>query len=420
MIRLTLHTSFVVAALLFIVGGVAAEEAARRSKSIAPPPGMVLVPAGPFVMGNNNEFYDNDNDEKPRHVVNLQPFFMDIYPVTNQDYMGFVDATGHRHPQYWSEAGEIPPGKERHPVTGVDYMDATAFAAWKGRRLPTEQEWEKAARGTNGLRWPWGNVFDKRKANVGTRKTTPVNAHPDGCNAYGLCDMAGNVWEWTSTWYAAYPGAPPNRTIQRFLNDRYLSVRGGSASSDQGSARGADRGIKKPDEPGPELGFRTVIDVPGYEGYREAWQTVELARDVNRTAALDISQYDEHAASRELMTEAAAELARAEQAFVEERFRDSGMLAQYAISKATEAQQLALDYKRNYLAKQKATTADVLGRLERRLEEFNAPADPGRQALIREAQDHLQQGRQLEAEGGWGYAQMHGYIGLARLQRLNR
>ena len=420
MIRLTLRASFVVVALLFIVGGGAAQDGARRSKSIEPPPGMVLVPAGPFVMGNNNEFYDNDNDEKPRHVVNLPPFFMDIYPVTNEDYKAFVDVTDHRHPQYWSKAGVIPPGKEQHPVTGVDHMDAMAFAAWQGRRLPTEQEWEKASRGANALRWPWGNVFDKSKANVGLRKTTPVDAHPDGCNAYGLCEMAGNVWEWTSTWYAPYPDAPPNRTIQRFLNDRYLSVRGGSTSSDRGSARGADRGIKKPDEPGPELGFRTVMDVPGYEGYREAWQTMELARDVQRTAALDISQYAEHAASRELMAAAAAELASAEQAFVEERFRESGILAQYAISKATEAQQLALDYKRDYMAKQKAATADVLGRLETRLEKLPAAADPGEQALIRAAEDHLQQGRQLEAEGGWGYAQMHGYIGLARLQRLNR
>lgn len=420
MIRLTLRAGFVVAALLSIIGGAAAQESQRSSKIIEPPPGMVLVAAGPFLMGNNNEFYDNDNDEKPRHVVNLQAFFMDIYPVTNEDYKAFVDATGHRSPQYWSEDGQIPAGKSRHPVTGVAYHDATAYAAWKGRRLPTEQEWEKASRGTNGLRWPWGNVFDRRKANVGLRKTTPVDAYPDGCNAYGLCDMAGNVWEWTSTSYAPYPGAPANRTIQRFLNDRYLSVRGGSTSSDQGSARGADRGIKKPHEPGPELGFRTVMDVPGYEAYREAWQTIELAHDIRRTAALDISAYEEHAASRALLAEAMAELAGAEQAFVEERFRESGMLAQYAISKATEAQQLALDYKRDYLAKQKAATADVLGRLERRLQELAAPADPERQALVREAEDHLQQGRQLEAEGGWGYAQMHGYIGLARLQRLNR
>ncbi len=107
MIFLTLRTSLIVAALLFISDSAAAQETARRSKTIEPPHGMVLVPAGPFLMGNNNEFYDNDNDEKPRHAVNLQPFFMDIYPVTNEDYKDFVDETGHRYPQYWSEAGEI-------------------------------------------------------------------------------------------------------------------------------------------------------------------------------------------------------------------------------------------------------------------------------------------------------------------------
>jgi formylglycine-generating enzyme required for sulfatase activity len=412
--------SIITVVLLLIVGMTDAKETKPASARLQPPDGMALIPAGPFPMGNNNEFYDNDNDEKPRHVVNLQPFFIDIYPVTNYDYKVFVEATDHRYPAYWSDAGEIPTGKEQHPITGVNFMDATAFASWKGRRLPTEQEWEKASRGTEGLRWPWGNTFDESKANVGQRTTTPVGAYPEGCNAYGLCDMAGNVWEWTSTWYALYPGAPPNRAILRFLNDSYLSVRGGSHSSDIGSARGADRGIKKPEEFGPQLGFRTVMDVPGYDGYREALQTIELAREISGTAALDVSEYEEHARSRELMAQAAAELSKAEEAFVQERFMDSGILAQQSISKAREAQQLALDYKRDYLAKKQAATAEVLGRLEMLLEELPAVSNPGQQALIREAENHLKLGRQLEAEGGWGYAQMHGYIGLGMLERLNR
>jgi len=418
MIVLLLRRSLVATTLLLIMANTAAQETERQAAPPEAPDGMVLIPAGPFLMGNNNEFYDNDNDEKPRHVVNLQPFFMDIYPVTNDDYKVFVEATGHRYPQYWSDSGAIPAGKAQHPVVGVDYMDATAFAAWKGRRLPTEQEWEKASRGSAGLRWPWGNVFDKSKANVGQRATTPVQAYPEGCNAYGLCDMAGNVWEWTSTWYAPYPDAPANRAILRFLNDKYLSVRGGSSASDIGSARGADRGIKKPGEPGPALGFRTVMDLPGYEGYREALQTIELARQISLTAALDISEYEEHAQSRTLMAEATAELSRAEAAFVEERFMESGILGQHAISKASEAHQLALDYKRDYMAKKEAATAKVLGRLEMLLEKLPAPADPDQQALVREAENHLQLGRQLEAEGGWGYAQMHGYIGMSVLQRL--
>ena len=412
--------SFVAVVLLMMVGVNEANETNLSSARLQPPDGMALIPAGPFPMGNNNEFYDNDNDEKPRHIVNLPPFFMDIYPVTNDDYKVFVDATDHRYPAYWSDSGKIPAGKEQHPVTGVNFMDAKAFASWKGRRLPTEQEWEKAARGTNGFRWPWGNTFDKNKANVGNRNTTPVGAYPNGCNAYGLCDMAGNVWEWTSTWYAPYPGATTNRAILRFLNDTYLSVRGGSHSSDIGSARGADRGIKMPEETGPQLGFRTVVDIPGYGGYREALQTIELAREISRTVALDISPYEEHANSRMLMTEAAAELSAAAEAFVQERFIDSGILAQYSISKAKRAQQLALDYKRDYLARQEAATAKALGRLESLLEKLPANSNSGEQELIREAENHLKLGRQLEAEGGWGYAQMHGYIGLGKLQRLNR
>ncbi len=414
------HRSLVATLLLLIVGVTDAAETGTMAATLQAPDGMVLIPAGPFQMGNNNDFYDSDYDEKPRHTVNLQPFFMDIYPVTNEDFKAFVDATGHRFPRYWSESGEIPAGKERHPVVGVNYGDATAFAAWKGRRLPTEQEWEKAARGTDGLRWPWGNVFDETRANVGQKTTSPVGAFPKGRNAYGLYDMAGNVWEWTSTWYAPYPGSPPNRANMRFRNDTYLSVRGGSYGSDIGSARGADRGIKKPAESGPSLGFRTVMDIPGYESYREAFQTIELAHEIRRTAALDISEYEEHAQSRALMGEAADDLTLAEDAFARNRFMESGILAQHAITKALKARQMALDYKRDYLAKKEIKTAEVLGRLEAMLEKLPVAGDPGQQALIRQAQNHLKLGRQLEAEGGWGYAQMHGYIGMGMLERLGR
>jgi hypothetical protein len=230
--------------------------------------------------------------------------------------------------------------------------------------------------------------------------------------------MSGNVWEWTSTWYAPYPDAPPNRAILRFVNDTYLSVRGGSYGSDIGSARGADRGIKKPEESGPSLGFRTVMDAPGYEGYREALQTIELARDAGRAAALDISEYEEHATSRELMTEAAADLSAAEEAFEQEQFMQSGIIAQHSISKAGKAQRLALDFRRAYQAERETGTAEVLGRLEMALKNLPKIQNPGQRALVEQAENHLRLGRQLEAEGGWGYAQMHGYIGVGMLERL--
>jgi len=402
-----------------VIGNCAnAQDSEPASNGLQPPEDMALIPAGPFLMGNNNDFHDNDFDERPRHAVNLPPFYMDIFPVTNQDYKVFIDATGHRIPQYWPDTGEIPASKEKHPVTGISFPDATAFAAWKGHRLPTEQEWEKAARGAKGLRWPWGNTFDKKKANVGLRTTTPVGAYPEGCNAYGLCDMAGNVWEWTSTWYAPYPDAPPNRAILRFLNDQYLSVRGGSSASDIGSARGADRGIKKPLEPGPALGFRTVLDVPGYAGYRDALRTIELARETLQAAGLDITQYDEHADARDLLAKAKMDLANAGKIFGEKRFIDSAIMAQHSISKAGKAQQIALDVRRDYQEKRRTQTADVLGRLEMALEKLPNKQTPDRQAAAEQATNHLRLGRQLEAEGGWGYAQMHGYIGLKILANL--
>jgi iron(II)-dependent oxidoreductase len=389
---------------------------ADTSKQI--PEGMALVPAGSFQMGNNNDYYDNDFDEQPRHVVNLPPYYVDVYPVTNQDYKVFVDATGHRSPKYWKDSSAIPAGKEKHPVTGVNYFDAIAYASWKGRRLPTEQEWEKASRGSEGLRWPWGHAFDKSKANVGQHTTTPVDAYPQGCNTYGLCDIAGNVWEWTSTWYAPYPNAPENRAILRFLNDQYLSVRGGSYGSDIGSARGADRGIKKPLDLGPSMGFRTVLDVPGHEGYREALQTIELAKITHQQVVLDISDYEEHANSRQLMIEASAKLVIAEKAFTQKQFMDAGMLAQYSISKAKKAQQLALDVRSDYQIKKETKTKEVLGQLEAMLSQLPKQQQPAQQALFKQVKNHLRQGRQLEAEGGWGYAQMHGYIGMGMLKGL--
>ncbi len=412
----TLITAFLLIALC--TSNALAQQSTLPADQLPAPAGMALIPAGPFLMGNNNDFYDNDFDERPQHMVDLPPFFIDRYPVTNQDYKAFADATGHQPPQYWGDSGNIPDGKAQHPVTGVTYIDALTFAAWKGRRLPTEQEWEKSSRGTEGLRWPWGNVFDKNKANVGLRRTTPVGAYPEGCNAYSLCDMAGNVWEWTGTWYAPYPDAPPNRAILRFLNDKYLSVRGGSSGSDIGSARGADRGIKKPMEFGPALGFRTVLDIPGYESYRDAVQTIALARETIRTTAIDITRYEEHAESRELMEQATTDLANAGEEFRKRRFADSGITAQHSIRKAGKAHQLALTVTQDYQEKREIQTAEVLGRLEMKLKMKSQKLDSKQQALIAHAEDQLRLGRQMEAEGGWGYAQMHGYIGLSMLGKL--
>lgn len=145
---------------------------------------MVFVPAGEFLFGPDRE------------KAKTEAFYIDRYPVTNAEYKKFVDATGHEHPAHWRR-GTWPEGKANHPVVQITWDSAFAYTQWAGKRLPTELEWEKAARGTDGRVWPWGNVFDPRKCNTSSEGTTPVGAYsPGGDSPYGLWDTAGNVWEW--------------------------------------------------------------------------------------------------------------------------------------------------------------------------------------------------------------------------------
>lgn len=186
---------------------------------------MVRVPAGSFLMGSSDEEIVKVvrelgggelgpdvkwfSAERPQHRVYLDEFYIDKYEVTNKKYKEFVDATGHPTPRHW-ENGTYPQGREDHPVVYVSWEDANAYCQWAGKRLPTEQEWEKAARGTDARIWPWGNTFDKAKCNVESWEgsdSKPVGSYPGGASPYGAYDMAGNVWEWTDSWYDAYPGS---------------------------------------------------------------------------------------------------------------------------------------------------------------------------------------------------------------------
>ena len=189
---------------------------------------MVLISAGSYLMGSTPAqtaaLIDKDDRlaadffhaEHPQHTVSLPAFYMDRYPVTNAQYAAFVAATGHPTPKYWTEAPHMgtedpfPVGAKHgtHPVVGVSYADAIAYCEWAGKRLPTEAEWEKAARG--GLvnqHYPWGNASSRNHANTagawGKDKwlwTSPVGSFPP--NAYGLSDMAGNVFEWCADWFS--------------------------------------------------------------------------------------------------------------------------------------------------------------------------------------------------------------------------
>jgi len=189
---------------------------------------MALIPAGEFIMGTDNRL----PDEGPQHTVYADAFYIDKFEVTNLQYKQFIDATGHKSPKNFVNR-TYPEGKVDHPVTFVNWYDATDYCAWAGKRLPTDQEWEKAARGTDGRAYPWGDTFDIRKANMPQRwvtlkqegDTTPVGAFKGGVSVYGLYDMSGNVWEWTSSWYLPYPG---NTRMTENYGEKYKTLKGGS------------------------------------------------------------------------------------------------------------------------------------------------------------------------------------------------
>jgi formylglycine-generating enzyme required for sulfatase activity len=190
-------------------------------------PEMVLIPAGEFLYG----FLYGDEKKK----VTLPEFWIDKTPVTNAEYARFVADTGHEPPRHWK--GKTPPQKiADHPVTYVSWHDAVAYAEWAGKRLPTEEEWEKAARGSDGRVYPWGDGFDKNRCNTkesGIGKTTPVGQYsPQGDSPYGCVDMAGNVWEWTASDY------DKNRKVVRGGSWGYLQQDARCSARNGGNPRG--------------------------------------------------------------------------------------------------------------------------------------------------------------------------------------
>ncbi len=219
--------------------------------------GMVSIPAGPFIMGSDS----GDPDETPQHEVDLPAFEIDLYEVTNAQFAAFVEATGYQTDA--EKAGEAgwrayyTEGKENHPVVKVSWNDAVAYCQWGGKRLPTEAEWEKAARGTDGRVFPWGNEWDPAKANVkesGFRGTTPVGGFPDGVSPYGVYDMAGNVWEWTADWYQPYPGS--SDTGNPYFGEKFRVTRGGGWFEEAAQVRTSNRNATSPSAANDDLGFR--------------------------------------------------------------------------------------------------------------------------------------------------------------------
>ncbi len=241
---------------------------------------MILIPAGPFLMGTNLERTDAQN--RPQHTVNLPAYWIDKYPVTNAQYAKFVAATSHRPPLHWKN-GKIPQGELLHPVTMVTWYDAAAYAKWAGKRLPAEAEFEKAGRGSDGRRWPWGDKMESERLNTyyNVGSATNVNAYPNGASPYGAMDLAGNVNEWMADDFKPYPksdapsdlfqgkiGRSTNPTDQAMkvvdlmpVDLHYKVLRGGSWKGDPFSTSLFHRNFAFPNYASDFFGFRCAGDV---------------------------------------------------------------------------------------------------------------------------------------------------------------
>jgi iron(II)-dependent oxidoreductase len=269
----------------------------------SPPPGRplpsaeVLVPSGPFTMGTSIDAWALDN-ERPAHDVHVDAFFIDTAPVTNGQYLAFLSADGYDEPRFWSEEGwayrvkadltaprfwvrdgsgwlrnrfgHVEPIPPDEPVVHVCFHEAQAYANWAGKRLPTEPEWEKAARFDpatgRSRRFPWGDEDPgPAHANLGQRHLSPapVGAYPDGVSPLGVHQLIGDVWEWLDTDFHGYPGfeAFPYREYSEvFFGSDYKMLRGGSFGTDPAACRATFRNWDYPIRRQIFAGFRCARD----------------------------------------------------------------------------------------------------------------------------------------------------------------
>jgi iron(II)-dependent oxidoreductase len=221
------------------------------------PPGMVYIAGGDFMMGSNA----GDEYERPAHRVSVAPFFIDVTEVTCEDYLKFLTATARRDPGNWTNE-TCAPGAAKRPVTGVDWKEAKAYADWADKRLPTEQEWEFAARGVLGTMYPWGNVWRPNAANAGdssAQRIMEVGSYPDGKSPAGVMDLIGNAVEWTASDVRAYPGGSLSAPIPPDV----IVVRGGSWRTGKQEATGTYRGFLHMTDANDYsvTGFRCVKDI---------------------------------------------------------------------------------------------------------------------------------------------------------------
>lgn len=206
------------------------------------PEGMVFVPPGDFQKGSDDA--EADDNERPARTVFLPGFYIDRTEVTNAEYQKF------------DPSHTFPPERRDFPVVKCSKADVERYAAWAGKRLPTGDEWEKAARGTDGRLYPWGNTFDRSKANLGgNRSLAAVGSYPEGASPYGALDMAGNAWEWIADTYA-----DAERLGGGLGSTRRGIIRGGAYSYSAFQGRTSHIGFESEDLTCGDLGFRCVKD----------------------------------------------------------------------------------------------------------------------------------------------------------------
>jgi formylglycine-generating enzyme required for sulfatase activity len=238
---------------------------------------MRLIPAGEFIMGTNRTDPESTHlkigtvkplykDQHPEHKVNLDAFYIDEKEVTNLEYKKFIEVTQFPElPGHWEE-GTFPEGKRDLPVTNVTWREALTYALWAGKRLPTEAQWEKAARGNDGRLFPWGDEYQKGWANVGVdgaKELVSGGSYPKDVSPYLVFDMAGNVMEWTSSWYQPYPG---NDYQFKKFGKEFKVLRGNGFQKGGHYFLEAYRYVfyrteAKPDEYFENVGFRCVMPV---------------------------------------------------------------------------------------------------------------------------------------------------------------
>ncbi len=237
---------------------------------------MVMVPAGTFPMGVPHGDRDGGRDEYPRHDVALDAFAIDKFEVTNGHYLAFVKTTGHRLPQnptrptrtLW-QGNTVPDTLMTRPVINVDWGDAEAYCTWAGKRLPTEAEWEKAAKGTTDQRFPWGSVeptvrhLNFNQQWIGEKTLMPVGSYALGQSPFGAYDMAGNVWEWVADWYDAryYEKSPVKNPTGPATGNKKI-IRGAGWQNETPTVRIFTRVDSDPNIRNESTGFRCAMTLP--------------------------------------------------------------------------------------------------------------------------------------------------------------